>query len=206
MTSIRVADMIAIPVASPLARLADQAPWEWTSNAQTIVADLIAACGAGFSIQADIAVHASARVEAGAVIKGSAVIGPGCFIASTALVRGGCWLGANCTLGPGAELKSTFMLDGSKLAHLNFVGDSVLGADVNIEAGAMIANCRNELADKRIRILFGGAYFATGVDKFGALVGDHVRIGANAVIAPGALIPARTIVPRLSLLDQAPPG
>jgi len=86
--------------------------------------------------------------------------------------------------------------------HLSFVGDSVIGERANCEAGAMIANYRNEREDKRIRIRIGDVVVDTGVEKFGALVGDDARIGANAAIAPGAVIHARTIVPRLSLVDQ----
>jgi acetyltransferase-like isoleucine patch superfamily enzyme len=44
----------------------------------------------------------------------------------------------------------------------------------------------------------------TGVSKFGALVGDGSRIGANAVIAPGALLERGSIVGRLQLIDQKP--
>jgi UDP-N-acetylglucosamine diphosphorylase / glucose-1-phosphate thymidylyltransferase / UDP-N-acetylgalactosamine diphosphorylase / glucosamine-1-phosphate N-acetyltransferase / galactosamine-1-phosphate N-acetyltransferase len=51
------------------------------------------------------------------------------FIAAGAYVRGGCWLEANCVLGPGAELKSSFVFAGTKLAHFNFVGDSILGRE-----------------------------------------------------------------------------
>ena len=42
----------------------------------------------------------------------------------------------------------------------------------------------------------------TGVQKFGALVGDNCRIGADPVIAPGAVMLPRTIVGRLALFDQ----
>lgn len=94
------------------------------------------------------------------------------------------------------------MLIGSKIAHLSFVGDSIIGAGANIEAGAVIANYRNERDDKRIRIAFEGGVIDTGVEKFGALVGDGARIGANAVIAPGALIRPSAVVPRSALIDQ----
>jgi UDP-N-acetylglucosamine diphosphorylase / glucose-1-phosphate thymidylyltransferase / UDP-N-acetylgalactosamine diphosphorylase / glucosamine-1-phosphate N-acetyltransferase / galactosamine-1-phosphate N-acetyltransferase len=43
-------------------------------------------------------------------------------------------------MGPGCELKSSFVFRGSKLAHFNFVGDSVIGSDVNLEAEAIVAN------------------------------------------------------------------
>ena len=143
-------------------------------------------------------------VEPGAIVKAPALIGPRCFVAASAYLRGGTYLDDGCIVGPGSELKTSFMFEGAKLAHLNFVGDSILGAAVNVEAGAVIANYRNELADKTIRFWFGGRILETAVEKFGALVGDGCRIGANAVIAPGAILPSGTKVARLSLIDLHP--
>jgi hypothetical protein len=60
------------------------------------------------------------------------------------------------------------MLRASKVAHLSFVGDSILGTDVNIEAGAMVANYRNELDEKRIHFVWRGRIVDTGVEKLGA--------------------------------------
>lgn len=186
-----------------LAAYASQTPWYLTANAPDIVRQLMKACGDGYALHGDATIHRSAIIEPGAQLKGPALIGPNCFVASSALVRGGCFLDHDCILGPGTELKSSFMFAGSKAAHLNFIGDSVIGADVNIEAGAMIANYRNERVEKRIRITAADGVIDTGVDKFGALIGDRVRIGANAVIAPGALLKPETIVGRLALIDQA---
>lgn len=152
----------------------------------------------------DIFVDPSAVVETGAILKGPCWIGPGCFVAASAYLRGGIWLDRNCTIGPACELKTTMMFEGSKAAHLNFVGDSIIGSHVNIEAGAIIANYRNEFADKQIRIVNNGSVVKTAVDKFGALIGDGVRIGANAVIAPGAFIDPAMQVQRLALIDQSP--
>lgn len=172
-----------------------------TSNLEEIVVGAIAALPAGYRVAGSQAVHESATIEAGATLKGPLIIGPGCYVAKTAYLRGGVFMDEVCIVGPGAELKTAIMLRGSKLAHLNFVGDSILGESANIEAGAMIANYRNERADKRIRFTYSGAAIDTGVEKFGAIVGDRVRIGANAVIAPGAALAADVIVPRLSLVD-----
>ncbi|WP_243457344.1 hypothetical protein [Parasphingorhabdus cellanae] len=110
---------------------------------------------------------------------------------------------ADNIIGPGCELKSSFLFEHAKLAHLSFVGDTVMGRAVNIEAGAMIANFRNEMIDPKIVIKHEGKTIDTGRTKFGALVGDDCRIGANAVIAPGALLERNTIVERLSLVDQS---
>jgi len=177
-------------------------PWELTLHSSDVVARLLADVGAEFSLVDGVAVHATATVERGAVLKGPAVIGPQCFVAAGAYVRGGCWLDARCTLGPGAELKSTFLFAGTKLAHFNFVGDSILGSGVNLEAGAIVANYRNEHPDRTIDIFLGESRLETGVRKFGAVIGDGARIGANAVIAPGAVLRPGIVVPRLGLVDQ----
>lgn len=130
------------------------------------------------------------------------IIGSNCFIANGSLVRGGVILETNCTIGHCSELKTAFLFTGSKLAHLNFVGDSVIGSDVNIEGGAVIANYRNEWLDKEIQVFHQNQRIATGVLKFGSLVGDHSRIGANAVIAPGAILSPNTIIRRGEAVDQ----
>lgn len=126
------------------------------------------------------------------------------MIAAGSLIRGGCCLGNDCVVGPGAELKTSILFSGSKLAHFNFVGDSILGSDVNLEAGSVIANYRNELADPRLRICLNGEIIETEILKFGGLIGDRCRIGANAVVAPGSIIAPATAVPRLGLVDQRP--
>jgi bifunctional UDP-N-acetylglucosamine pyrophosphorylase / glucosamine-1-phosphate N-acetyltransferase len=179
-------------------------PWEFTQNAPRIIGEAINQLGDDYRRVDGGAVHLTAEVETGATLKGAVIIGPRCFISSSALLRGGVFLDKDCIVGPAVELKTTFMFAASKVAHLSFVGDSILGSDVNVEAGAIIANYRNELADRAIRIAFDGQVIETGVDKFGALVGDGSRIGANAVIAPGAVLAVESRVGRLTLVDQYP--
>lgn len=199
-----VLEFVALARSSPLSRWGEQPPWLITTKATAIVRSILDGLPGDFRRNGEIAIHKTATIEDGAVIKGAAIIGPGCFIAAGAYLRGGVWLDEACVIGPGSELKSSFMFHGTKLAHFNFVGESILGADVNLEAGSVIANHRNERADKEIYIRVGDALIATGVEKFGALIGDGVKIGANAVIAPGALIAPGTVIGRLSLVDQDP--
>jgi len=194
--------------ASPLAPWRGLMPWEITARAPEIVRELLAALPEGeFAVQDEVAVHRSATVEAGAVLKGPLILGSGCFVAAGAYLRGGNWVGERCTIGPGTELKSSFVFPGTGIAHFNFVGDSVLGAGVNLEAGSIVCNHRNERAAKEILVRSGegGALKAIRCEKFGALIGDGVRIGANAVIAPGALLRPGLVVSRACLLDQELP-
>lgn len=189
--------------ASPLAPWASLDPWEITSRSEAIVRELLADLPAGeFRIKGEIAVHRSATIEAGAVLKGPLILGAGCLVASGAYLRGGNWIAADCIVGPGAELKSSFLFEGTKLAHFNFVGDSLLGSGVNLEAGSIVCNYRNERPGTEVLVRLGDALQATGCLKFGALIGDGSRLGANAVLAPGTLLPPGTIIRRAALCDQ----
>nr|WP_236017711.1 LpxA family transferase [Methylobacterium ajmalii] len=191
----------ALP-ASALADLAAEPPWALTGAADDIVRRLLAGLGADFSVADEVAVHASTRIEPGAVLKGPLVVGPRCFIGHGATLRGGVWLEEACTIGPGSELKASFLFAGTALAHFNFVGESVIGRAVNLEAGAVIANHRNEWPGATVAFRYDGRLIETGRAKFGALVGDGARLGANAVVAPGAILAPGTVVPRLGLVDQ----
>lgn len=199
---IRLTDYIAGFSQSSLAPWAELAPWALAAQAPVIVRQLLAQLPADeYVIEGDIAVHRTATVEAGALLKGPLIIGAHCFIASGSLLRGGCWLDAHCIIGPGAELKTSFVFSGSKLAHFNFVGDSVLGHGINLEAGSIVANYRNERDDKEVQVRIDGHLQRTGCDKFGALLGDQCRIGANAVLAPGAVLKPASVVGRGKVFD-----
>jgi len=188
---------------SALSRWRTSTPWELVAQSAEIVRQLLdGVANTEYLMSNEIAAHPSAIVERGAVLKGPLILGPRCYVAAGAYLRGGCWLAADCVVGPGGDLKSTFMFPGARLAHVNFVADSVLGADVTLEAGSIICNHRNERADNEVQVRLGGRMHRTGRHAFGALVGDGTRIGANAVIAPGALLGRSTAVQRAGLCDQ----
>jgi UDP-N-acetylglucosamine diphosphorylase / glucose-1-phosphate thymidylyltransferase / UDP-N-acetylgalactosamine diphosphorylase / glucosamine-1-phosphate N-acetyltransferase / galactosamine-1-phosphate N-acetyltransferase len=186
------------------AAFADRRPWSICANANGIVGAVIAALPVSWRLLGeDIAVHESATIEEGAVIKAPCIVGERCLVGAHAYLRGGVWLGNSVVIGASVEIKSSFIGAGSRVAHFNFVGNSIVGADVNIEAGAILANHRNEATDKEIVCVLNGRQIRTGCDKFGALVADGCRIGANAVLAPGTILGRGTVVPRLKLIDQA---
>ncbi|UII69146.1 LpxA family transferase [Pseudomonas sp. HN11] len=199
---IRLTDYIAPFSQSRLAPWADLTPWALVSQAPAIVRQLLAELPADeYGIEDEVAIHRTATVEPGALLKGPLIIGAHCFIANGSLLRGGCWLDAHCIIGPGAELKTSFMFSASKLAHFNFVGDSVLGQGINLEAGSIVANYRNERDDKEVQVRVGNVLQRTGCDKFGALLGDQCRIGANAVLAPGAVLKPDSVIGRGQVFD-----
>ena len=203
MTLPKVSDFIDSPNSLLLSLIGELTPWRALSELEGLIDKLLLGLDSQeYLINNKQAIHKSATIEPTAQLKGSLIIGPNCFIANGSLVRGGVILEANCTMGHCSELKTSILFAGSKLAHLNFVGDSVIGADVNIEGGAVIANYRNEWSNKEIQIYYQNQRIATGVLKFGALVGHHSRIGANAVIAPGAILNPNMVIRRGAAVDQ----
>jgi UDP-N-acetylglucosamine diphosphorylase / glucose-1-phosphate thymidylyltransferase / UDP-N-acetylgalactosamine diphosphorylase / glucosamine-1-phosphate N-acetyltransferase / galactosamine-1-phosphate N-acetyltransferase len=178
-------------------------PWQIIAQLPVILEHLAGVLsGSSFRNSDGILVHNTATIEAGAVVKAPAIISEGCFIASTAYVRGGVFFDKRVIIGPGCEVKATIIMANSALAHFNFVGDSIIGADVNIEGGAVVANHYNERKDKEISIYVRGQDIRSGTEKFGAVIGDHCRVGANAVLSPGTVLEPNEVVGRLALVDQ----
>ncbi len=174
----------------------------WTLQVDDLILRKISQLDSDYTIEESVAIHKSAVVEPGVVLKAPIIIGPGCFIGSHAYLRAGVWLLGNNSVGPGCELKSAILFPRANLAHFNFIGDAVLGANVNFEAGSIVANHYNERVDKEISVLIEGQVVRTGAIKFGALVGDQCRIGANAVLSPGSILKPGEIVGRLQLVQQ----
>ncbi len=177
-------------------------PWSITKKAQEIILQKIKMLGDEYSIVNNVAIHKTAIVEDHVIAKGPIIISANCFVGAHTYLRGGVYLAEHVSIGPGCEVKSSFIMPHAALAHFNFVGDSILGSYVNMEAGSVIANHFNERDDKTIFVLVDGKRSAIDVTKFGAVVGDHSKIGANAVLSPGTILPVKSIVKRLELVEQ----
>jgi len=175
-------------------------PWDITDNAEQIIRELIENLSTEFIVRNGIAIHKSATVESPVTLKAPVVVGKNCFIAAGSYLRGGVFFEENVRVGPGCEVKSSFIFKDSTLAHFNYVGNSLIGSRVNIEAGAVIANHFNEREDKTIRVKMGEQEIIVSTEKFGALVGDNCKIGANSVLSPGTILRPKSLVGRLELV------
>ena len=180
----------------------DKNPWEFTAGLSGIINNQMQQLGNDYIINKDIAIHTTAIIETGAIIKPPVIIGKDCFIGANAYLRGGVYLVESVKIGTGCEIKSSIIFGNSAIAHFNFIGDSIIGSNVNVEAGAVTANHYNERADKQIVVLYDGNLIKINVTKFGSLIGDNCRIGANAVLSPGTLLAKNTVVKRLELVEQ----
>jgi bifunctional UDP-N-acetylglucosamine pyrophosphorylase/glucosamine-1-phosphate N-acetyltransferase len=134
----------------------------------------------------DVVVEAGARVIR--THGSSSRIGPGAVVGPFSFLRPGTDLGADGKIGAYVETKNARIGDHSKVPHLSYVGDAVIGEHSNIGAGTIFANY-------------------DGVTKSSSTVGDHVRVGSdNVLVAPvtigdGAYTGAGSVIRR-----DVPPG
>jgi len=137
-----------------------------------------------------IVIGKGTRVRSGASIRGPVRIGADCEIRPGAFLRGGVWLEDGCVVGANTEVKHAVFLARAAAPHLNYVGDSILGAKVNLGAGTILSNFRHDGAD--ITLGSGPDAAATGRRKLGAILGDRVHTGCNCVLHPGCVVGAGT--------------
>ncbi|WP_020531944.1 DapH/DapD/GlmU-related protein [Flexithrix dorotheae] len=179
-------------------------PWELTSKLNKIIEQILPRLGTEYKITDGIAIHKSIVVENGVTFKRPFIAMGNCFIGANAYFREGVILGKSVKIGPSSEIKSSIICAKTAIAHLNYIGNSIIGQNVNFEAGSIAANHYNEKKDKRIRVKYKNKVIDTGIEKFGGLIGDNSRIGANAVLSPGTILEKGSIVKRLELIQQIP--
>ena len=182
--------------------LDDKQPWNITDDLKDIITKMILMLDDNYHIDNNIAIHKTAIIESGAVIKSPAIIGENCFVGANAYFREGVYLDKSVKIGPGCEIKNSIICSGTAVAHFNYIGNSIIGRNVNFEAGSIAANHYNERAFKKISVLYRSQIIQTNVEKFGSLVGDNSKIGANAVLSPGTILEKNSIVKRLELIEQ----
>ena len=137
-------------------------------------------------------------LEPGAVLRGPLIVGRGCEIRTGAYLRGRVVLGRGSVVGAHTEVKGAVFLDGAHAPHQNYVGDSILGADVNLGAGTILSNVKN--VGREVTFPHQGETVSTGLRKFGAVLGDRCKTGCNSVLNPGVLMgPGCVTYPGVSL-------
>ena len=150
-------------------------------------------------------VGAGTIVEQGAMLKGPAWIGENCHIRSGCYVRENVIVGDGVVMGNSCEFKNCIVLDEAQVPHFNYVGDSILGFRAHLGAGAILSNVK--LDHGEIAVAGPEGNIATGLTKFGAIVGDRTEIGCNAVLNPGSVLGRDCMVyPNVNFRGVAPDG
>ena len=132
-------------------------------------------------------------IEQGAMIKGPAWIGEDCQIRNGCYIRENVIIGNGVVAGNSCEFKNCLVFDKANVPHFNYVGDSILGYGAHLGAGAILSNVKLDHTPVSV-VRPDGNLVATGLRKFGAIVGDHAELGCNSVLSPGSIIGRRSIV------------
>ena len=151
-----------------------------------------------------VSIGEGTTIAPGAVIEGPAIIGRNCTIGHGAYIRGGSVLGDRVHVGHAVELKHVIVMNDVAIAHLNYIGDSILGHAVNISGGAICANFR--LDKQPVTVRHGDARHETGLEKLGAIVGDGCNVGVNAVLNPGTVLGRSSVVYPLQSVSGTHPA
>ncbi len=154
---------------------------------------------ANVTIIGDVFIGEGTVVEPGAFINGPTIIGKNCQVRQNAYIRGSILVGDGCVVGHSTEVKNSVFLNTSNAPHFNYVGDSILGAEANLGAGTKLSNFKITV-DKTVKIKVGEEVFDTGLIKFGAILGDGVQTGCNAVLNPGTVVGKRSQIYACSLV------
>ena len=165
-----------------------QYPWEALKG----IKDMIVELGGSLDpaeydeVSEHVWVHKTAKVFPSAYLGAPCIIGPDTEVRHCAFVRGSALVGAECVVGKSCERKYVILYDHVQTPHYNYVGDSILGYYSHMGAGSITSNVRS---DKKLVVVHapeGG--IETGIKKFGAMLGDYVECGCNAVLNPGTVV------------------
>jgi NDP-sugar pyrophosphorylase family protein len=144
----------------------------------------------------NIWIHKSATVFDSAYIAGPCIIGKDTEVRQCAFIRGSALVGDNCVVGNSTELKNVIIFNNVQAPHYNYVGDSILGFHSHMGAGSITSNVKS---DKTLVHVKGTDFdIATGMKKFGAMLGDYVEVGCNSVLNPGTVIGSHSNIYPLS--------
>lgn len=138
-------------------------------------------------------------IEEASKIIGPVFIGNNSKIGHAAYIRPATIIGENVQIGHASEIKNSIILNNTSIAHLNYVGDSIVGTGANIAGGVIAANWRFD--KKNVSVKVDDARYDTGLEKFGAVIGDNANIGVNTVLNPGTFLGRRSVVFPLTLVS-----
>lgn len=140
----------------------------------------------GVTLKGEVVIGEGTVIKSGAYIEGPVVIGKNCIIGPNCFIRSGTTIGDGSKVGNGVDIKNAVIGEGSSIAHLAYIGDSVIGDNVNVAAGVVTANLRHD--KETIKTPVKGEMVDTNRKKLGAIIGDGVNLGINTAIYPGRKI------------------
>ena len=140
-----------------------------------------------YSILKNVKVAAGSKIASFSLIE-AAEMGRNCRVGPYARIRPGTVLADDVHVGNFVEVKNSTIAGGSKANHLSYIGDSVIGQNVNIGAGTITCNY-------------------DGANKYQTIIEDDVFVGSDTqLIAPVRVSRGSTIGAGSTITRDTPPG
>jgi bifunctional UDP-N-acetylglucosamine pyrophosphorylase/glucosamine-1-phosphate N-acetyltransferase len=133
-----------------------------------------------------ITVAETARIRSGAYIEGPAFIDEEADIGPNCYIRPYTSIGKKARIGNACEVKESIIMDKVHIGHLSYVGDSIIGENCNLAAGTITANYRLDAGT--VKMMVKDKVVDSERRKLGAVLGDNVKTGINALFMPGVKI------------------
>lgn len=108
-------------------------------------------------------------------------IGSSCNIGPYAHIRPNCIIEDNIKVGSFVELKNSHIGSQTKIPHLSYIGDSIVGKNVNIGCGVVTANYDGK--EKHQTVIENGAFIGCNTNLIAP-----IKIEQNAFIGAGSTI------------------
>lgn len=175
-------------------------PWEVLPNIGSFILEL----GKNLSPeefdhpQENVWIAKDATVFDSAYIAGPCIIDHEAEVRHGAFIRGNALVGRGSVVGNSTELKNVIIFDSVQVPHYNYVGDSVLGYRSHMGAGSITSNVKSDKT--LVHVKSEDEDIATGLKKFGAMLGDFVEVGCGSVLCPGTVIGKNTNIYPLSMV------
>ncbi len=156
-------------------------------------------------IEGPVQIEAGSQILAGAVIKGPVYIGANVIVGNHCLIRDSI-IESGSIIGFGSEVARSYIGPNCSLHH-NFIGDSVLEAEVNPSYGTCTANLRFDGQSVKMHLpaIEGqkDQLIETNKNKLGSIMAQGVFLGVNCSILPGITLGAKATAFPGSVIDKA---
>ncbi|MFW6004776.1 MAG: bifunctional sugar-1-phosphate nucleotidylyltransferase/acetyltransferase [Halodesulfurarchaeum sp.] len=165
-------------------------PWELLEANEWLIAERSRAIAGnvhpGADLQGPVVVEPGATIHSGVVVEGPAIIREGATVGPNAYIRGTTLVDRDAAIGHAVEVKNSVVMHDASIAHLSYVGDSVIGPRVNFGAGTVVANLRHD--DRTVPTIVKGELVDTGRRKYGCVCGADAKTGINTSLDPGVVL------------------
>ena len=121
-----------------------------------------------------------AEIKPNTIIE-DAIIDENCSVGPFARIRPGSKMHKNSHVGNFVEMKKTTLGEGSKAGHLTYLGDTLIGKNVNIGAGTI--TCNYDGVNKSQTIINDNAFIGSNTSLIAPVtIGETATVGAGSVI------------------------